>query len=224
MCILLYSRQGCRITFPASVVSLMPEEILDGVYDITCIERETGRIRAYLVDGDRPILFDAGLPDTTDALIEGIEATGVSPERLVVTHADGDHVGGAPAVVEAFDLETYLPVGSDPEAVAADHYYGEGDVIGGFEAVHVPGHRGHQHALVDESRGVAVLGDAVSGADQRGFPAGHFHLPPGKYTEDLNRAEQSLSKLLDYEFDAGLVYHGSSVLDGASDTLESYVY
>jgi glyoxylase-like metal-dependent hydrolase (beta-lactamase superfamily II) len=201
----------------------MPEELLDGVYDITCRETADGRYRAFhFADGT---LVDTGLPDTTEALLDGIEATGVPVERVVVTHTDGDHVGGLDAVVEAHDPEVFLPVGADPEVASEiDHFYGDGDTVGSFEAVHMPGHRGHQHALVDEAAGVAVLADALSGADQRGLPQGYFHLPPGTYTDDLNRAEESLEKLLDYEFDAGLVFHGSSVLDGASERIAEYVY
>lgn len=204
----------------------MPEEVLDGVFDVTCVETEIGRIRAFLVDGpDGGTLVDAGLPDTTDALLEGVESTGVEVARVAITHADGDHVGGLDAVVDAHDPEVYLPVGADPDvASTVDHFYGDGDAVGPFEAVHLPGHRGHHHGFVCEDRGFAVLGDAVSGADQRGLPAGYFHLPPGTYTDDLDRAEASLERLLEYEFDAGLVFHGSSVLEGASETLAAYVY
>ncbi|WP_255149414.1 MBL fold metallo-hydrolase [Halorarius halobius] len=221
----------------------MPRELLGGVYDITCAETEVGRIRAFCFDDGT--LIDTGLPDSTDALLDGIEATGVDVERVAITHADRDHVGGLDAVIDAYDPDVYLPVGADPDVAGdVDHYYGDGDTVGTFEAVHVPGHRGHQHALVDEERvvsdasdeetragsgatrerrGVAVLADALSGADQRGLPAGHFHLPPGKYTDDLNRAEESLERLLEFEFDAGLVYHGSSVLDRADEKLTRYV-
>lgn len=223
----------------------MPRELLDGVFDVTCARRDTGRIRAFLFDDGT--LVDTGLPDTTDALLAGIDETGIPVERVVVTHADADHVGGVDAVVETHDPTVYLPVGADPDvASTVDHYYGNGDEVGRFEAVHVPGHRGHQHALVDEARsarrsasgssadgpgdpnddeplGVAVLADALSGADQRGLPAGHFHLPPGKYTDDLNRAEDSLERLLEYEFAVGLVFHGSSVLSGADERLADYV-
>jgi glyoxylase-like metal-dependent hydrolase (beta-lactamase superfamily II) len=201
----------------------MPVEIREGVYDITCAETETGRIRAFLfADGT---LVDCGLPDTTDALLEGIAATPIEPERLVVTHADRDHVGGFDAVVREHWVETYVPEGADLDTeFDPDNRYGHGDAVGPFEAVHLPGHRDHQHALINESDGVAVLADAVSGADQRGLPEGYFHLPPGVYTDDLNQAERSLERLLDYEFDAGLVYHGSSVLSGASEKLQRYVY
>ena len=147
----------------------MPTELLDGVHDITCAETETGRIRAFLfADGT---LVDCGLPSTTDALLDGIEATGIEPKRLVVTHADRDHVGGFDALVRDLWLETYVPEDASLNGRhEPDHRYGDGDAVGPFEAVHVPGHRDHQHALIDEDRGVAVLADAVSGADSGGYP------------------------------------------------------
>lgn len=205
------------------VVGHMPRELRPGVYDITCAETETGRIRAFLFDDGT--LVDCGLPHTTDALLSGVEATGIEVDRLVVTHADVDHVGGFEAVVRELWVDSYVPEGADLDVeFEPDHRYGDGDHVGGFEAVHVPGHRDHQHALVHRERPVAVLADALSGADQRGLPAGQFHLPPGVYTDDLNQAEESLERLLDHEFEAGLVFHGSSVLEGARDTLERYVY
>ena len=201
----------------------MVTEPVDGVYDITCMEtgRDSGRVRAFLTDDGT--LVDTGLPDSTDALLDGIDETDVDVDRVVITHTDPDHVGGIDAVVDTHGAAVYLPVGADPDhAPAVERFYGDGDEVGPFEAVHMPGHRGHQHALVAEPDGYTVLADALSGADQRGLSGG-FHLPPGKFTDDLNRAEESLENLLDYEFDAGLVFHGSSVLEDASETLERYV-
>ena len=201
----------------------MPSELLPGVYDLTCADTDAGRIRAFLLDDGT--LVDCGLPDTTAALNDAIAETGVAVERLVVTHADRDHVGGFDEVVRTHWAETYVPEGAILETeFAPDHRYGDGDEVGPFEAVATPGHRDHHHSLVAEERALAVLGDALSGADQRGLPAGYFHLPPGVYTSDLNEAERSLERLLDYEFDAGLVFHGSSVLEDAHEKLEAYVY
>ncbi|MFC6939862.1 hypothetical protein ACFQE8_07775 [Salinirubellus sp. GCM10025818] len=72
----------------------MSTEIVPGVHDITVREDANGRrYRAYLVEDDGevrsasesrtasggvPTLFDAGLPDTTDALFEGIESAGLA--------------------------------------------------------------------------------------------------------------------------------------------------
>jgi hydroxyacylglutathione hydrolase len=201
----------------------MPTEILPGVYDITCARTESGRIRAFCFEDGT--LVDCGLPNTTDALLEGIAESGIDVERLIITHADGDHVGGFDAVVRELWVETYVPEGADLETeFAPDNRYGDGDAVGPFEAVHMPGHRDHQHALIDEERGVAVLADALSGADQRGLPEGNFHLPPETFTDDLAEAERSLERLLDYDFEAGLVFHGSSVRSAASEKLAAYIH
>ncbi|MFW6448129.1 MAG: MBL fold metallo-hydrolase [Halobacteriota archaeon] len=202
----------------------MPTELLHGVHDVTCAERDGRRYRVFLFEHDVPTLVDAGLSNTVDAVVDGLDDIGLEPRRLVVTHGDGDHVGGFDGLVERYDLETWVPEQTDLDAAAdPDRRYGDGDRIGRFEAVHVPGHEPDNHALVDEAAGVAVMGDALSGADQRGLPAGYFHLPPAVYSRDLNEAEASLEKLLAYTFDIGLVFHGSSVFEGASAKLDRYV-
>lgn len=202
----------------------MPTEVIDGVFDVTCVERDGRRLRAFLFDGDSPVLVDCGLEETAGTLLAGIEETGVTPERLVLTHADRDHVGGWDAIVEAYDVETYCPEGADFDVEhPPDHSYGDGADIEPFLALHAPGHRSHQHVLVDEVHSVAILADAASGADQRGLPAGYFHLPPAVFSEDLNQAEESLERIAQYDFEVGLVFHGSSVLDRASEKLAAYV-
>ena len=198
------------------------DEIATDVYDLTLAERNGGRYRAFLFDGETPTLVDAGLPDTVDTLADRLAELDVEPERLVITHGDGDHVGGLPGLVERYDVETWVPEGLTlDDAPDPDNRYG--DEVGRFTAVHVPGHTPEHHALVDEDAGVAVLGDAVFGADTRGLPAGHFVLPPGYFSADLNRADESLGRLLAYDFDVGLVYHGSSVTGDASEKLARFV-
>lgn len=203
----------------------MPTEILPDVYDVTCLDEPGGkRYRVFLFADGTPTLVDAGLADTTDAVIDALDDLGVEPERLVITHGDPDHIGGFDALAAAYDPETWVPDRTTAETrVEPDHRYGDDDRVGRFVAVHVPGHEPDNHVLVDEDAGIAVMGDALSGADQRGLPAGYFHLPPAVYSQDLNRAEENLERLLEYEFDAGLVYHGSSVTTGARGKLDRYV-
>lgn len=203
----------------------MPTEIVPGIHDITVRADDNGRrYRVFLAEDGVPTLFDAGFADTTAVLFEGVEATGCSPERLVLTHADPDHVGGFDAVVDRYDLETYVPEQTSLEtANDPDHRYGHGDAIGGFEAVHAPGHAADQHVLVDEDRGVLVAADALSGADLRGFPQGSLLPHAAVYAEDYATAARDVERLLDYEFDAALVYHGSSVTEDAREVLDRYV-
>ena len=201
----------------------MPSELTNDVYDIGLADAN-GRIRAYLVDRGTSTLFDAGLEGTTDALLDGIEAVGVEPDRVVITHGDPDHVGGFDAVCTAYDVETWVPEETALDAERdPDRRYGHGDAIGRYEAVHVPGHTPGSSALVDEDAGLLVAGDALVGADWRGLPAGYLLPPPKHYTEDQDAAEENLDRLLEYEFDAALVYHGSSVTDGARERLDRFL-
>lgn len=203
----------------------MPTEVVDGVFDITSQSTDDGkRYRVFLFTDGTPTLVDAGLAESTDAVIDGIEDIRVEPERLVITHGDGDHIAGFDNLVEKYDPETWVPALTDADLEhEPDHRYEDGDEIGPFTAVHAPGHEPDNHALIDESAGIAVMGDAASGADQRGLPAGYFHLPPAYYSKDLNQAEESLEQLLEYEFDVGLVFHGSSVTEDAWAKLDRYV-
>lgn len=201
----------------------MPTEILPDVYDITVDRADNGRrYRVFLVDGAVPTLFDTGLADTTDALTAGIADTGLEPERVVITHADPDHVGGLATVVDTYAVETYVPEQSAIEAVDPDVRYGDGDHVGDFRAIHVPGHTHDHHALVDEERGLLVAGDALAGADLRGFPAGFLLPHAAVYAEDPMAAELNLDRLLEFDFDAALVYHGSSVPSDAWDVVDRF--
>lgn len=203
----------------------MYEEIVPGVYDVTCrVESEGNRYRVFLFTGGTPTLVDAGFADTASTVFEAVEEIGVEPERLVVTHGDGDHVGGFDAMVDRYGVETYLPEQSDVDVEhEPDHRYGDGEEIGRFTAVHTPGHKRDNHVLIDEDAGIAVMGDAASGSDQRGLPEGYFVLPPAVYSEDLNLAEESLARLLEYDFDVALCFHGSSVTERANEKLSRFV-
>lgn len=212
---------------PAELFEL-PAEV-DGVYDVTVSRATPGRrYRCYLLDWDVPTLFDAGFEDSTDVLFEDIDATGLTPERVIVTHEDPDHTGGLAAAVDRYDAESWVPVG-DADAIAsrwgvdADHKYGDGDRIGPWTAVHVPGHTPGCSALIDEDAGIAVTGDVVFGSDVRGLPTGYLIAPPEYYSDDIAAAERNLENLLGHRFDVALVSHGTAVVEDASAKLERYV-
>lgn len=202
----------------------MVHEIVEDVYDITLREGKGRRYRAFLFDGPTPTLIDVGHDGYEDALFAGVEEIGIEPERLLVTHGDSDHIGCFDAVVERYDLETWVPAMTELDARhEPDHRIEDGDIIGQFTAVHVPGHAHDNMVFVDEDRGIAVMGDALMGSDIRGMPAGYVVLPPEMWSANLHEAERSLEKLLDYEFEVMLLYHGSSITSDARAKLDRFV-
>ena len=197
-------------------------EVAPDTYDITVKRIKDARYRVFLFDGETPTLVDAGFADTVDVVAAAVESLEVVPERIVLTHGDPDHASGLAGLVERFGLEAWVPEGVAVD-VDPDHRFGDGDTVGQFVAVCTPGHTAAHHALVDESSGVAVIGDAAFGSDARGLPAGYFVLPTAHYSADVAAADESLTRLTEYDFGVGLVYHGSSVTEDASGKLERFV-
>lgn len=195
----------------------------NGVYDLTLTE-EPARYRAYIFDWDVPTLVDCGLEETSETLLDRIETLGVAPDRLVITHAHPDHDGGFDAVVDRYAPTTWVPAESTLEATREpDHRYSHEDTVGPFTVVHVPGHCEDNYALVAPDRDIAVMGDAMLGADWRGLPPGYFVLVEAIYSNDLVAAERNLERLQNYQFDTGLVFHGSSVFEDARGKLDAFV-
>ncbi len=201
----------------------MANNIGHNIYEIELPTAEEP-YRAHLFDGAVSTLVDTGSAGTVETLINELEALDIVPDRVLITHADFDHIGGFDAVVDRYEPETWVPEQSTLEtAVEPDHRFGHGDNVGEFVAVHVPGHTEDNYAFIDEERRIAVLGDVLIGADRRGLPQGYFALPEAIYSDDLIAAERYLERLLEFEFDMGLVSHGRSVLDDADDKIEAYV-
>jgi glyoxylase-like metal-dependent hydrolase (beta-lactamase superfamily II) len=220
--------------------------VADTVYDITWQTADEGpeitrgeRHRTYLFDlpGDVPTLVDTCFRNRVEYLFEGIERIGVEPERLLISHRHLDHVGAFDEVVERYDLETWVPEADNVVEIddygidirtEPDHLFGDGERIGRFETVHVPGHSPGNSAFVDEAAGIAHCADTVCGSDRRGLPPGYLlHPPQATHTnqppEAAVEAEVNLEKLLDYDFEVALLNHGTPVFENASEKLDRYV-
>ena len=198
-------------------------EVDEDVYDLT-LTTEPARYRSFLFDWEVPTLVDTGISEASETLLTRLETLGRQPERLVITHGDHDHVGGFDAVVERYDPTTYVPQQSTLDTRhEPDVRYDHETAIGPFTAVHIPGHCEDNYALVAPDHSIAVLGDAMIGADWRGLPAGYFVMVEAIYSDDLVAAERNAERLQEYEFDTGLVFHGSSVFEDARQKIDAYL-
>lgn len=94
----------------------MPREVDGPVHRIEfSVDWPPGHAAAYLIDGEEPILVDAGMVGETGTreLHDGLDAHGFAVEdiqHLLLTHPHADHVGQVEVILEA-DPTVYAPRG-----------------------------------------------------------------------------------------------------------------
>jgi hydroxyacylglutathione hydrolase len=144
---------------------------------------------AFLVDGERTVLVDAG--DDFDAP-EQIETAVGSLDRIVLTHTHPDHIGNVGPIVEAFDVEVW---GFDAGHDLVDHGIDDGDDIEigdhDYEALHTPGHKDDHICLFSGDSGNLFAGDLVFA--NGGF--GRTDIPEGDRATLIDSIEYLLSSV-----------------------------
>jgi len=201
-------------------------ELADGVFDI-----ELEYVRVFVLE-DRPAgtttLVDTGFDRTGDVLVETLREAVGTVDRVILTHAGGDHHGGLNDVMDAFDPQLLAAADETPLLDAIDHEpdvaFEHGDVLeGDIEVVQVPGHSVCPSALLLRDLGALISADVLDGADRRGLPEGYLLPPPELFNHDHAAAERNLETLLDYDFDTVFVFHGTHVFTDARGKLERYL-
>lgn len=179
----------------------------------------------YLVGrGSRPLILDtgAGVAVYPDLLARGLEEMCGSQEldKIVVTHAHGDHLGGVRQIRPRFgDLEVLkMPwPGHDDLAGAPITALHDGDQVTAQEAtlraVFTPGHApDHLCYYLEEERAI-FTGDVILGAGTTVIPDD---------TGDLGQYMDSLRRLLDLDPDLIYPAHGP-VIRNAREKIQEYI-
>lgn len=196
------------------------------VYDI-----QLEYVRTFVLD-DAPAgettLVDTGFERTADDFVDTLTDEFGDVDNLVLTHEGGDHYGGLDAVMDAFDPTLYAA--SDEEGLLEaidrepDEHFEHGDVIlDDIEIIQVPGHSPCPSALLLREEETLISGDILDGADRRGLPEGFLLPPPETFNWDHAKAESGVADLLEYDFDAVLVFHGSHVHEDAQEKLDRFI-
>jgi len=114
---------------------------------------------AFLVEGDRTVLVDAGNEfDVVAAIRERV----VDLDALVLTHTHPDHVGNVPEVVSAFDVDVR---GFDPDLDIVDHAIADEETVRlgdhDYLALHTPGHKDDHLCFYAAAASALFAGDLV---------------------------------------------------------------
>lgn len=170
-------------------------------------EAVTLDIRAYLVPHDSGlVLVDTGMEQTGRAIDATLAAAGAGwsdVSHVVITHGHPDHTG---ALDHARRSASDVPVFASPlEGIDGTEPLADGDVVGSLRAFATPGHTPGHMSLVDEDRGLLLIGDCL------GAVAGQLVRAPAQFTSDPARAEQSLHRLRDLRGSRVLFGHGPEI-------------
>jgi glyoxylase-like metal-dependent hydrolase (beta-lactamase superfamily II) len=207
------------------------EKINDTVYHLPDIVGGP----TILVD-ETAVVVDTGIPGSETAILEAVVELGRSAADvtdIVITHADGDHVGGLAALVERTgatvwagaheaDVIEGLAPGRGGDVVrtgAVDRRFEPGEVLplhGGIETHDTHGHtRGHV-SLFLAGDGTLIAGDALNNRDGQGLAGS-----PPTNTADADDARAAVTALAALRPDTIVFGHGPSIVGDAAAQLDA---
>jgi glyoxylase-like metal-dependent hydrolase (beta-lactamase superfamily II) len=208
------------------------KQLADGVWQLSGFPPNA--INVYLI-GD--VLIDASTRYATRRILRQVNGHGVSAHAL--THAHPDHQGASHNVCERLGIPFWVGAGDadaaerpelikqrQPDHPVARFFYAtctgpghpvdrklaEGDEVGGFKVLDVPGHSAGHLAFWREGDGVLVAGDVLNAANPfTGIP--DLREPPTFFTPDPARNRRSAKRLGELEPSLVLLGHGPPVRD-----------
>lgn len=175
---------------------------------------------------DASVLFGAGTEESGER-VAGIGAD-YDVDVVIVEHGDRDHYGGVPTLREAVtDIEVAVPADDasflEEVGIGVDHRLEAETTYWGITTISAPGHTPDNMAYLYEN--VLIAGDTVLGADSvfavDGDWSGAFAVS-GSNVDD-EQARESVSNLLEYDFDTVLVSHGENVVEDGYSEIETLI-
>lgn len=178
-------------------------------------------------------IVDTGVPDSEDAILAAVEELGRSRDEIgdiVITHADGDHVGSLAALVEqtgatvwagtheADVIEGRVPsrAGNVKQSGSVGRRFAPGETLplqGGIETVATEGHTVGHVALFLPGERVLIAGDALNNRTGLSGSA-------PEHTADAGRAREAVRTLAALRPESIVFGHGPSIVGGAAEQLE----
>ncbi len=208
------------------------KELADGVYQLSGFPPNA--INVFMIDD---VLIDASTRYATRRILRELKGRDLKAHAL--THAHPDHQGASHAVCERFGVPYWVgaadvDAAENPELIGErqpDHFMAqffaramtgpghrvdralvEGDTVGSFRVLDVPGHSAGHVAFWREADGVLVLGDVLNSADVYTLIPG-LHEPRTYFTPDPAENRRSARKLAALEPRLALFGHGPPVRD-----------
>ena len=207
-------------------------QLADGVWQLRGFP--PNGINVYVIED---VLIDAATRHEEKRILRQLGGHRITAHAL--THAHPDHQGASHAVCQRLEVPFWVGSGDvdaaenpaligerQPDSFVArffhrvftgpghpvDRNLGEGDEVGGFRVLDVPGHSAGHVAFWRESDGVLILGDVLNNMDVlTGLPG--LRLPKPFLTPDPDRNRISAKRLGPLEPKLVLFGHGAPLRD-----------
>ncbi|HHB90995.1 MAG TPA: MBL fold metallo-hydrolase [Anaerolineae bacterium] len=214
---------------------------------------ELGNVNAFLWTGEGgPTLIDTGYPWTFAQLIDQLNAAGIQPadlQRIIITHADLDHIGGLKGLTELSDaaiachtVEAIYVTGGQLKPFRGVKGKLMTIPVRVAERVYKPRVAQVQELLLEKettpegftiwhtpghSPGHIVLHHKEAGllilGDALVYINGKLDLPPRVFTPNMEQAIESLAKLKKLQFETACFGHGPCITESADATIHAFI-
>lgn len=200
-----------------------------------------------LWDEKSAILVDVGLQGLLPVLKDEIRKLNLpfsNIEKVIITHGDLDHIGNLALLQNEFGdkLNTISHTREKPfvefeekSSKITDEKFAEIeptmrskvdclvnhedeiDECGGIIVIHTPGHTPGHICLYLKKHKVLIAGDALNVID------GKLMGPNPRFTPDMSQAKESLKKLLDYDIESVICYHGGLYTGNFKEAIDQFM-
>lgn len=208
---------------------------------------DLGIVNCYVIRDEAGLcLIDTGLPRSAPQILQAVAEMGHLTQditRILLTHADNDHAGGAAACLAAsggvllagaqtVDLITR---GRSPQHLprlvqaVSDAFLGypvvpseaitlvaPGNmlpILGGLQVIATPGHTLDHLSFYNPAQGILFAGDALN------LRGGKLKITPRLITADQDAAQSSVRRLAELEPSVIACGHGAPLADNATEVL-----
>lgn len=99
---------------------------------------------------------------------------------------------------------------------AVDHSVEDGDDLGGWQVVHVPGHTAGSVCFYHPARKIAIVGDALN------HRRGRLGAPPPMFTADMAQAHASICRIAALDIEVCCFGHGPPLMENARQRVRAF--
>jgi glyoxylase-like metal-dependent hydrolase (beta-lactamase superfamily II) len=106
------------------------------------------------------------------------------------------------------------------QPIAVDRPVEDGDDLGDWRVVHVPGHTPGSVCFYNPAQKIVITGDALNHRPWRRRGRQHLGAPPAAFTPDMAQAHASIRKIAALDFEVCCFGHGRPLMENARQQVQ----